>query len=211
MQRKSGNPPYHVPVTSSMQITDSHCGPAVVQMLLASIGMTATQEAIAAAGGASETIEVHGMRVDQLAQAVHAVAPEAQFWVKEHATIDDVVTVLNDYKFAVGVEWQGVFESPEEVLEDEDDEDEESDYGHYSIVSYVDLDSGQLIIVDPYKDFVDQDRVFPIEVFERRWWDTNEVTDPQTGEAYLVEDLQLMFVITPITDTFPEELGMKRL
>jgi len=194
-----------------MQITDSHCGPAVVQMLLANLGLTATQEQIAEAGGAADTIEVHGMRVDQLARAVRALAPEAQFWVKEHATLHDLVTVLDDHRFAVGVEWQGVFDSPEEILKDDDDEDDESDYGHYSIVSYVDLDAGQLIIVDPYKDFVDQDRVFPIEVFERRWWDTNELINPQTGEAYLVEDTRLMFIITPRADTFPEALGMQRL
>jgi hypothetical protein len=43
-----------------------------------------------------------------------------------------------------------------------------------------------------------------------RWWDTNDVLDPLTGTNRLVEDRQMMFVITPEEVTFPGLLGMKR-
>ena len=37
----------------------------------------------------------------------------------------------------------------------------------------------------------------------------NEVTDLLTGESHLVEDRQMMFLITPLDETFPGLLGMK--
>ena len=43
-----------------------------------------------------------------------------------------------------------------------------------------------------------------------RWWDTNEFPDPQTGKDHLVEDRQMMFMITPVEVTFPLLLDMKR-
>jgi hypothetical protein len=198
-------------VKHATQISDSHCGPAVIQMLLANLGIEVTQEAITEAGGAVETIEEHGMRVDQLAQAVHVVAPDVTFWCKTRGRISDLVTIISEHKFPVGVEWQGLFESVDDILEDDDDEDEESDYGHYSIIMHIDRHNRQLIIVDPYKDFVDQNRIFPIAVFRRRWWDTNEVTNPLTGRKKLVEDRRLMFVLTSKDETFPAELEMRKL
>src|SRR5258705_9741263 len=131
------------------QITDSHCGPAVIQMLLSNVGVAVTQQEVALAGGAEDLIEMHGMRVDQLAQAVKVLAPSAQFWFKALSTTDDVAELVLEHKYPVGMEWQGLFD-------DEGDEidDPEPDYGHYSVITYVDHDKAQLIIVDPYKDYV---------------------------------------------------------
>jgi len=186
------------------QISESHCGPAVIQMLLHNLGIKVTQMAVAEAGGASDLIEQHGMRVDQLDQAVRHLAPHTSFWHKDHASIEDLVQVVTDYDYPVGIEWQGLFE---DTLEQET---QDGDYGHYSVVTLADSKSRKLVIVDPYKDFRLQDRIFTFEFFISRWWDTNEISDPLTGNGRLIEDRQMLFIITPAGETFPQLLGMKR-
>lgn len=182
------------------QITENHCGPAVTQMLLENIGITAAQEEITEAAGATQTIATHGTRVDQLARAVQTLAPIAKLWFKDHATVEDLEYVLDVCKYPVGVEWQGLFD-------DMDDDDE--DYGHYSILAHIDQAKDELIIVDPYKDFVDQSRIIKMSTFLNRWWDFNEVKDPDTGEKTFKKDEQLFFVVVPLSATFPAELGMQ--
>jgi ABC-type bacteriocin/lantibiotic exporter with double-glycine peptidase domain len=182
------------------QITENHCGPAVIQMLLENIGVNASQEEITEAAGATLTIESHGTRVDQLAKAVHQLAPHARLWHKEKASFEDLEYVLNEKKFPVGVEWQGLFG-------DEDDDDE--DNGHYSVLAHIDKAKDELIIVDPYKDFVDQNRIIKISLFEKRWWDFNEVKDLETGEKTFKKDEQLFFVVAPLDVSFPETLQMQ--
>src|SRR5918996_3790758 len=182
------------------QITENHCGPAVIQMLLENIEVHVTQEEITEAAGATQTIETHGTRVDQLAKAVHQLAPSAKLWYKEKATLEDLEYVLDVCKFPVGVEWQGLFG-------DEDDDDE--DCGHYSIISHIDKVKDELIVVDPYKDFVDQSRIVRMSLFLNRWWDFNEVKDPQTGKKEFKKDEQLFFIVTPLDVSFPAALGMQ--
>jgi len=182
------------------QITENHCGPAVLQMLLENIGITAAQEEITDAAGATHTIETHGTRVDQLARAVQTLAPIAKLWFKEKATVEDLEYVLEICKFPVGVEWQGLFDD----MDDDDD-----DYGHYSIIANIDQAKDELIIVDPYKDFVDQSRIIKMSTFLNRWWDFNEVKDPETGEKTFKKDEQLFLVVAPLSVTFPGELGMQ--
>jgi hypothetical protein len=182
------------------QITENHCGPAVTQMLLENIGVNVTQDAITDAADATLTIATHGTRVDQLAKAVDLLAPHARLWYKEKASLQDLEYALNICKFPVGVEWQGLFD-------DMDDDDE--DYGHYSVLAHIDNAREELIIVDPYKDFVDQNRIIKISVFLKRWWDFNEVQDPQTGERISKKDEQLFFMVVPRDISFPVELGMQ--
>ncbi len=182
------------------QITENHCGPAVIQMLLENIGVNATQEEITEAAGATRTIETHGTRVDQLAQAVHELAPIAKLWYKEKTSVDDLEYVLDVCKFPVGVEWQGLFD---------DVDDDEEDYGHYSIIAHIDKLKDELIIVDPYKDFVDQNRIVKMSLFLNRWWDYNEIKDPQTEKKVFKKDEQLFFVVAPLSVAFPIELGMQ--
>lgn len=186
------------------QISESHCGPAVIQMLLHNLGIEVTQEAVAEAGGVSSIIEQQGMRVDQLERAVRQLAPQTRFWSKNHSKIEELVRIVTEYDYPVGIEWQGLFE---DTLEDET---QDSDYGHYSVVTKVDSKNQKLVIVDPYKDFRSQDRIFTFEFFVSRWWDMNNYSDPLTGNDLLVEDRQMMFVITPEEETFPHLLGMKR-
>ena len=182
------------------QITENHCGPAVTQMLLENIGVDVSQEEITEAAGATQTIETHGTRVDQLAKAVQQLAPIAKLWYKEHASLEDLEYVLEECKFPVGVEWQGLFE---------DMDDDEEDYGHYSIIAHIDQAKDELIVVDPYKDFIDQSRIVKMSLFLSRWWDFNEVKDPETGEKTFKKDEQLFFVITPLSVAFPAERGMQ--
>lgn len=185
------------------QISEAHCGAAVLEMLLAVLGEQVTQEEIAAAADVEDTIAEHGMRVDQIALASSRLAPHLQFWYKYKSTLDDLRVVLNK-GYGVGVEWQGLF------YDSEEEEKVDGDYGHYSIVSHIDEERKLVIIVDPYKDFSRQDRLFPIDFFLRRWWDTNEVRDPHTGRPHIVEDVRLMFFVTFMGDEFPEHHGFKR-
>jgi hypothetical protein len=169
-------------------------------MLLENIGITAAQEEITEAAGATLTIATHGTRVDQLAKAVQQLAPIAKLWFKEKASVQDLEYVLDVCKFPVGVEWQGLFDD----MDDDDD-----DYGHYSIIAHIDQAKDEVIIVDPYKDFVDQSRIVRMSTFLNRWWDFNEVKDFDTGEKTFKKDEQLFFVVAPLSVTFPAELGMQ--
>lgn len=185
------------------QISEAHCGAAVLQMLLQALGEETDQDEITAAADAEDLIEEHGLRVDQLALACSRIAPHLQFWYKYKATLDDLRMVLSR-GYGIGVEWQGLF------YDSEDEEEEDGDYGHYSIVSHIDENKQMVIIVDPYRDFVRQDRIFPIDFFLRRWWDTNEVYDPLSGRKRLIEDNRLMFFITFMAEDFPDHCGFKR-
>jgi hypothetical protein len=203
MQEKSSDPKTYFQMKRIAQITDSHCGPAVIQMLLSNVDVSATQEDIALAAGVNDVIEMHGTRVDQLANAVKTLAPDMQFWYKDHATLDDVKTLVGQYGYPVGVEWQGVFE-------DEGEEDPEPDYGHYSVITYVDPEKAVLVIVDPYRDYVEQDRVFALKEFDERWFDFNMVPNAKTGKERLVKDDHMLFIVTPKAALFPAEMGLKK-
>lgn len=185
-----------------IQISESHCGPAVLQMLLDAIGVTAHQDDITRAAGAEHTIEEHGTRVDQLALACSRVAPQTQFWYKYHASLDDLRYLLGR-GYIVGVEWQGLF------YDSEDEEEDDGEYGHYSVITHLDEDRQAFIIVDPYKDFSNQSRIFSVSMFLRRWWDTNDITDQYTGQKRVVKDTRLLFFVTPLGEYFPPERNFR--
>jgi len=185
------------------QISESHCGPAVIQMLLDAVDISASQQEISLASGVGDISE--GTRVDQLALATTTIAPGHSFWYKFHSTIDDVIMILKG-GYAVGVEWQGLFYNTLEEQEANDD----GEAGHYSIISFLDEELGQLIMVDPYKDFANQNRILPIKTFVQRWWDTNRIADPVTGNTRQIVDEQLLFFITPSDKYFPMDEGFKR-
>jgi len=174
-------------------------------MLLSNLGIEVSQQAVAEAGGATDLIDLHGMRVDQLARATRQLAPQTQFWYKEHSRFWELIALVNKYRYPVGVEWQGLFEDEDSPQESET---EDNDFGHYSVVTYADRRNRQLMIVDPYKDYRERERIFGFADFRGRWWDTNEITDPLTGKPRLVEDYHMMFIITPREAGFPLDLGM---
>lgn len=182
------------------QISDSHCGPAVLQMLLNNLGIEVSQEDITRAAGAEKTINKNGTRIDQLAKAVEKIASQAKFLYKDNGSLDNIRTLLQNYGLPVGVEWQGIFE-------EEDDED--GDYGHYSVVTNIDSSRQALVIVDPYKDYAFQDRIVSIRKFINRWWDENEILNPLTKIKKTIRDNRILFVVTYKDNLLPHELGMK--
>ncbi len=185
------------------QISEYHCGPAVLQMLLGYCGVSADQEHLTELADVAATIATHGARVDQLARAVAWVRAGVRLWYKNHATAEDLVAVVCGHRHPAGVEWQGFFEASEE---DEDFED--GDYGHYSIVTQIDLRRQLIVIRDPYPDFWQVDRVFPLAWFIGRWWDVNAAPAPEDGALRLIEDRHMLFVVAPKDAQFPLALGM---
>lgn len=189
------------------QISESHCGAAVLQMLLENMGVTTNQQTIVEAARAEQTVDEHGMRIDQIAVACNRIAPHLTFWYKYYSSVEDIKYLLRK-EIAIGIEWQGLFYKS---LEEEEEEGrEETDYGHYSIISFYDEELQQLVIVDPYKDFANQNRVFDLDVFLERWWDTNEIIDHHTGKKEIVEDNRLLFFLTNSEEELPEEMGFKQ-
>lgn len=184
-----------------MQISESHCGPAVLKMLLSYVGEKAMQRNIVESMGVRDRLREHGMNVKQLAQAVTLIAPTMQFWYKDYAKLKELARVVNEFEYPVGVEWQGLFG-------DVDDE-EDDDSGHYSIVTGVDLYNNEVFVADPYHLYAGKDRKFSVKQFEERWWDDNEVTGLD-GRKRFIEDYHMMFLVTPKFESFPLELGMSK-
>ena len=187
------------------QISEYHCGPAVLQMLLAYHGVSANQERLTELAQVQATISVHGARVDQLARAVERLREGVCLWRKNQASVDDLVTVVRDHHCPAGVEWQGFFEEREE-----DEDFAVGDYGHYSVVTHVDVEQDRITLRDPYPDFCGEDRVFSLEWFVRRWWDVNLTPAPPSGTLHPVEDRHMLFVIAGEHTRFPASLGMTR-
>ncbi len=157
---------------------------------------------------AEEYIHDRGTRPDELAKAVHEIAPQVQFWYKEHTTIEDLDSLINHFKYPVGVEWQNLFyETIEEEMEDTDGQPWNYDFGHYSIVTAIDVDDDQITMVDPYFEFEETYRYFSLRWFESRWYDIN----PQPMPGHQTRDDRVSFIITIKGTPFPKLLGYKPL
>ncbi len=196
MQKNSPNFP-RLPRVA--QITTSHCGPAVLEMLIRFLGFNVTQEEIVDSINVASKLDTHGVTVAELGEATRILFPNLQFWFKEHSNTADLNNIINKYKYPVAIEWQGIF------LEYSDD-----DNGHYSIVTHIDLDKNSLLIFDPYPPFAKSDRKFQITQVEPRWWEINEVLDLETNQFKDIRDDHMMFIVTPKDELFPVELGMMK-
>lgn len=180
------------------QISNSHCGPATIQMLLRNLGYDINQEDVVEAGDSSlKRIHKVGMNIWELALATKRLVPDTQFWMKDNTNIWQLKQMVE--KYPVGVEWQGEF------LEYDDD-----DNGHYSVVTNIDDWDNLVYIADPYEKFAGRDRKIPLSRFEELWWDVNEIRDLKTGRINHIKDYHMMFVITPKDEKFPLETGMIR-
>lgn len=187
------------------QISEFHCGPAVLEMLVARCGIDADQERLTKLARAQASISANGIRVDQLAKAVRGLNAGLCLWYKRAATPEDLLDVVRRHRYPAGVEWQGFFE------ESEEEEDYLSgEYGHYSVVTDIDLQAGLITLRDPYPDFCGQDRVFRLDWFIRRWWDVNLTPRPNTNILMLVEDRHMLFVVAGEHARFPVSLDMRR-
>ncbi len=194
------------------QIDDVHCGPATIQMLLTHLDITVSQPDIDNAINARDFIDERGTRPDELGRAVSIVAPQAQLWCKEHTTVEELEALVQLYKYPVGVEWQNLFyESIEEEYQDTDGHPEQYDFGHYSIVSHIDVEADEVVMVDPYHEFNDEYRYFSLRWFRSRWWDVNPIKDPHTGHIFAKRDEKLSFIITLKGTPFPKLMGMRPL
>ncbi|MEP7166494.1 MAG: C39 family peptidase [Candidatus Woesebacteria bacterium] len=194
------------------QIDDVHCGPAVLQMVMTHIGIDVSQLDIDKAIHAEEYIEEYGTRPDQLAAAVKVIAPQAQLWCKEYTSTEDLVALVQQFMYPVAVEWQNLFyDSIQEEYEDTNGHPEQQDFGHYSIISSIDPENDEIVMVDPYHTFNEEYRYFSLKWFESRWWDDNETKDPHTGHIYAKRDRRLCFIVTMKGMPFPKLLGMRPL
>lgn len=197
-------PPAEAGLPRVCQISEYHCGPAVLQMLLARCGVHADQERLTELAHVQSSIELHGVRVDQLAAAVRALRAGVRLWCKERAGVDDLIALLHVHRCPAGVEWQGLFEEREE-----DEDADEGDYGHYSIVTAIDPQRNRIALRDPYPEFCAADRRFALDWFVTRWWDVNLRPLGRSGALTYVEDRRLLFVVADKAATFPAALGLR--
>lgn len=181
-------------------------------MLLGFLGYEVSQAQIVAAAGIEDKIKVHGATINDLALAVSRLFPnELQFWFKFNSSLNDLSSIVNQHHYPVGVEWQGLFDWPDDE-DDEDDyyEDDDDDAGHYSIVTHIDTMKNEVVIADPEKHYSHDDRKFTILGFEHRWWDINKITDA-SGKLQEVDDNHAMFIVTEKYQFFPESIHMNTL
>lgn len=177
------------------QITSYYCGPAVLSELFSFIGIDVSQRKIVKSTRAEKRIKKFGLNIDDMAKAVNSIGKKNYiFWKKQKATIGDIATIINKYKYPVGVEWQGVF------YENSDEDD-----GHYAVVTKIDKKADYLRICDSYQSFSGVDRRFKIKEFEKRWWDVNTIKGKN------ITDKKMMFVVTPKDEKWPKEVGMKKV
>ncbi len=187
------------------QITESHCGPAVLQMLLAYLSVEVSQQDITKAASITRTIRYKGSRIDHFDKAVRKLQKDNRLWYKDHAKLADVETIISQYKLPVVIEWQGLFGYK---INPKTGRKIQYNDSHYSIVSHIDPSTKEVSLIDPYPTFIKQDRIFSYNQFRKRWWDANDVVAPD-GEIVTIYDYKLFFFVAPKTTIFPKELGLK--
>lgn len=186
------------------QISVYACGPATLEMLFSFVGVKVSQTGIIRSLRAQKRIRAWGLIVKELAKAARIYGDgDFIFWKKQFATLGDLSTIVNKYKWPVGVEWQGVFY-----------ENDDEDNGHYGVVTKIDKKAGYLRIADPYFNgtfkYGDVDRRFGIKEFLKKWWDINQVKFSGSSKIRNVKDTRMMFIITPKGTSWPRRLGMKK-
>jgi hypothetical protein len=181
----------------------SYCGPATLQMLIEFNGRKTGQAKIVDAADAGHKIETHGTRVVDLAKATLTLFPDLYFWYKHEATINELAQITREFKWPVGVAWQGIFGRGL-------NSDAQDDPGHYSVVTKCEPAHNKIYLADPYVDFAGKDRQLSITEFKSRWWEETEVIDPITGKKSVEEDYRLMFVVAPVEIDFPQIMEMKQ-
>ncbi|MEO8581006.1 MAG: C39 family peptidase [Patescibacteria group bacterium] len=190
------------------QMDDSTCGPAVMQMLLDYYGIAVTQKDVVHAAGADATVEEEGTRIDQLSTALRQLAPNYALWYKEDASIEDMVSLIDEHQVPVVVNWQGLFY---DTLKEEAKLSTAVTHGHYSLITDVNVQNDTITMVDPFYEFVEKDRIFPIDWFKSRWWDVDYKTDAATHQDIAYYTSRLLFIVVPAKETFPKKVGMTQV
>lgn len=181
------------------QRTDYHCGPAVISMLASYLNVTIKQHDIVVAADANTALIKRGMTVRELALGLHKINPELILWYKNGSTIKDIIFLIDEFKYPVGVEWQGVFGK----YSDEDN-------GHYSIITYVNKIKNILALSDPFFNSSHKDRIFTIDGFLERWWDINKITNQDSDVIRVENDKHMLFIVTHKGISVPDKLKLKK-
>ena len=180
----------------SSQINSYFCGPATLQMLLSFYDVDIDQQQVVDCLGINDKIINYGTTIQELGTFIKDLYPQYQFWYKFHSTTAELSQIINELKYPVGVEWQGIFDYPD----DEINEDEDDDPGHLAVITGINTSKNYIYIADPDAHYAGKDRQFSILQFERRWWDINEIKHQE------IDDYHGLFLITPSTITLPDSL-----
>lgn len=189
-----------------VQQTDSHCGPATLQILFAFLNKSITQDQVVEAARVKSRLTKHGMRPDQLARAVAILAPDLQFWFKEHTTSRELATLIHEYQWPVAVNWQGLFY---DTVEEEKQKNPHGEHGHYSIVTDINVDEDKIVIMDPYSEYYSKPRQFSLTWFKKRWWDVDHEVNRKTGQKNSIKTQKLIFIVAPKDTEFLHKLKMQ--
>lgn len=212
-------------INKTRQQTESHCGPATLQMILSHLGVEVSQDDVVDAAGVRSTIEEHGMSMAELAKATKVLAPDMKFWVKRYGSVSDLKKILREYNYPVGIDWQGIFE-----IEGEYDEtgyigvtpeamatagysieSNDGEHGHYCVAVDIDTNANFIQIADPYGHYADEARFIRLQEFVSRWWDRDVRLDEKTRKKILIDEYRSFFLVLPKGATFPDEMGMLEL
>lgn len=178
------------PVT---QETEWNCGPAVVEMLLNYLGTKVTQKQVVEAANLDNWIKDYGTQPSHMTAAIKKLAPSAEIVFRNKADINELAALVSKQSWPVAVNWQGLFyDTPEE-----EPAYPTGDGGHYSVVINVDQQKDQITLLDPYPEFSNQPRTFPLSWFQERWWDIAEQLDAESGKKNRFLTEKLMFWVKP--------------
>ena len=202
------------------QLTGSYCGPAVMQMLASSLGVSVYQETLVDACEARKTVMKEGISLIDLAKGLRKLNPDLIVWAKMDSKIEDIKEML-DFGYPVAVDWQGIFTEDEygdEIWNRSDklvswwgkqmgEPVSVGEQGHYCIAVEINTNKGYLRFADPYGHYAGKDRFVALWEFEERWWDDRIDKDEKGKKKYVLEN-RLMFVVTKKGDKTPKKLGM---
>jgi len=181
-----------------------YCGPASLQMLLSFYDITLDQQQVVDFLQINQKIITHGMTITEMGYFTNQSYPQLQFWYKFNSSTTELSQLINEFHLPIGIEWQGIFDYPdEEAFEDEDD-----DPGHIAIATAINTQENYIYIADPDAHYAGTDRKFSILQFERRWWDINEVVDQLTHRHQEIDDYHGLFLITPKNFSFPDSFKL---
>src|SRR3989344_5318099 len=191
----------NITLSRARQETGSYCGPAVMQMLVSSLGLSMDQETLVDACKARKTVMSEGIPLVDLSKGLKIIYPELVVWQKENSSVDDIQKLLEAGYF-VGVDWQGIFNSDEYGDEIWNSNDKlmqwwkkvihepiaVGDQGHYCVALEVNKKKGYLRFADPYGHYAGKDRFVALWEFEERWWDDRLDRDTQGRKKDVFED-----------------------
>ncbi len=174
------------------------CGPATLAMMLSQFDIDVDQRTVGEYADAIDRMDDYGTRPDELALAVRRINPELRLWAKRDASLEDIDVLINTYKLAVGIEWQG------DIFFKNDDA------GHFSVVTAINLEKKTILVRDP--EYEEKDRRFRFKTFLKRWFDTNLTGSDVPEEAKdWMDDYHMLFVIGGINAPQLETLGLKKI